>query len=262
MIGKSTVLRVWMGVDPREARAARVAQASFEKHRSQPCGLSWLDMLYLQQARYYTRKVEDRDGRLWDPVSQSPMSTTHAIARFLVPWMSCHVGWALFTDCDVMWRADPRELFMEANLPGNTDKAVLCVQHRQPETGSEKMDGQQQRPYARKNWSSVMLINCGHPSVKALTLDHVNEKPGLWLHGFEWLKDSEIGALPPEWNHLVGVDKHDPAAKLVHFTLGTPDLPGGAPPALPNFHAQPFAEEWRSYLMPAGGKEGAHGHGG
>lgn len=238
-IGAGTVLRCWCGVDPREASAWRVAKASFYRHASMPAGLAMLDMLYLREARYYTRPTEERDGRLWDTISAAPMSTVHSLARFLVPWLACNVGWALFTDADIMWRADPRDLFRCAN--DQPDAAVLVVKHRQPDTGARKMDGQIQSPYPRKNWSSVMLVNCGHPAVRALTLEQINTRPGLWLHGFEWLPDELIGELPPEWNHLVGVDSHDPNAKLAHFTLGTPDMPG--------HEQQPFADEWRSYLQ-------------
>lgn len=130
---------------------------------------------------------------------------------------------------------------MEVNR--QPEKALLVVQHDQPAGDGFKMDGQAQLGYPRKNWSSVMLLNCSHPGMRRLTLDDVNTRPGLWLHGFQWLQDDEIGALPAAWNHLVGVDAHDPDAKLVHFTLGTPDMPGR--------QDQPFAEEWRAYLDPA-----------
>ena len=32
-----------------------------------------------------------------------------------------------------------------------------------------KMDGQAQQPYARKNWSSLILYNCAHPATRQLT---------------------------------------------------------------------------------------------
>jgi len=48
------------------------------------------------------------------------------------------------------------------------------------------------------------------------------DKPGSYLHRFEWLKDEVIGDLPPEWNRLVLEQPVTPADKLLHYTIGTP----------------------------------------
>jgi regulator of protease activity HflC (stomatin/prohibitin superfamily) len=107
-------------------------------------------------------------------------------------------------------------------------------------TSAIKQDGQAQIPYARKNWSSVVLWNCDHPGTRYLTPDVVNTQKGLWLHQFTWLDDSAIGELDPEWNHLVGEAPRRPGAKLVHFTQGTPNMPG--------YEDCEFAREWRDEL--------------
>ena len=76
----------------------------------------------------------------------------------------------------------------------DSSKAVVCVQHDYtPEEGT-KMDGQVQLLYPRKNWSSMVLWNCGHPSNKAVTKDFVNnpEITGAFLHRFSWLKDKYV----------------------------------------------------------------------
>src|SRR5690606_10686841 len=75
--------------------------------------------------------------------------------------------------------------------------------------------------YPRKNWSSVILWNCGHPSNKVLTRDYVADAGGACLHRFQWLNDDEIGALPAEWNGLVE-EQDTTNSKLLHFTLGVP----------------------------------------
>jgi hypothetical protein len=75
--------------------------------------------------------------------------------------------------------------------------------------------------YPRKNWSSVMLWNCGHPSNRILTQDFVENATGAQLHRFGWLRDEEVGELPQGWNLLVGEQRH-PHPSLVHYTLGIP----------------------------------------
>jgi hypothetical protein len=88
-----------------------------------------------------------------------------------------------------------------------------------------------------------MLFNLAHPKNAALAPDVLNSVTGLWMHQFTWLADTDIGALSPMWNYLVGVD--DPAyaelARGAHFTLGIPSLPG---------YSQlggMLADEWRAY---------------
>jgi hypothetical protein len=66
-----------------------------------------------------------------------------------------------------------------------------------------------------------MLMNCARCT--ALTPEYVNSASGLELHQFKWLEgDPLIGALPPQWNHLVGYDAPRADASLVHFTIGGP----------------------------------------
>jgi hypothetical protein len=83
--------------------------------------------------------------------------------------------------------------------------AVQVVKHQHVPTETTKFLGAVQTKYEKKNWSSLMLMNCG--KCKALTPEYVNTASGLELHQFKWLgDDSLIGALPAQWNHLVGYD--------------------------------------------------------
>ena len=101
--------------------------------------------------------------------------------------------------------------------------AVMCVQHNYAPPETHKMDAQMQVQYARKNWSSLMLWNCEHPSNKALTVDVVNKVPGRDLHRFFWLKDEEIGSLPTRWNWLEGHNKKEEnPPSVAHYTRGGP----------------------------------------
>lgn len=147
-------------------------------------------------------------------------STEFTFTRFLIPELMNFDGWALFMDCDMILTTDIKELFDQAD-----DKyAVMCVQHDYTPREGVKMDGQQQTIYPRKNWSSVMLINCAHPSNRALNRDLVNDPNigGAYLHRFSWLKDEEIGTLDHTWNYLVGVYNDIETPKLIHYTEGGP----------------------------------------
>lgn len=119
-------------------------------------------------------------------------------------------------DCDMVVLRDIKELF-DCRDP---EFALQCVKHAYQPTEKSKYLGNVQDAYARKNWSSVMLINCD--KCAALTPDYVNTAPRLDLHQFAWLSDSQIGELPPEWNHLVGYGPERPDAAIVHFTMGGP----------------------------------------
>jgi hypothetical protein len=83
-----------------------------------------------------------------------------------------------------------------------------------------KFLNQVQTKYARKNWSSLMVLN--NERCRALTPDYVNSASGLELHRFAWTQDSLIGELPLEWNWLVGEYEYRPDARIVHYTLGGP----------------------------------------
>lgn len=214
----------------------------------------------LQRLGLYTRETRTKingDGRphLIDVPSirddyDGSISTEHANARFFINHLvkaktnGWHAGgWALFCDCDVMFKENPAGLF---DLADNS-KAVMCVHHDYRPSEKVKMDGQLQTEYPRKNQSSVMLFNCDHPANKALTLEMLNTLPGRDLHRFAWLDESEIGELPPEWNYLVGVSKLPDGVepKLVHFTRGLPNMAG--------WENQEYADEWCALIPKAVG---------
>lgn len=231
----SDIKQIWIGFDPRplEVQAFAVARRSIKRRLSENIPIYPLNMSALKEAELYVRPTERRNGQLWDVISNAPMSTAFAVSRFLVPYLA-HSGWALFADCDVMARVDLVELFACAD----PDKACMVVKHNYKPKTDTKMEGQKQLAYPRKNWSSVVLWNCDHPKTKVLTPQVVNTERGLWLHQFSWLHDSDIGELDACWNHLVGDQPPNSAAKLVHFTNGSPNMPG---------HENcEFADEWRA----------------
>jgi hypothetical protein len=120
------------------------------------------------------------------------------------------------------------------------------VQHAPMDEHDTKKGGHIQMPYARKNWSSVMLFNCGHKANRKLGLDTLNTWPGRDLHAFKWLTDDQVGALPAGWNYLVGAQPEPESVHLVHYTLGSP--------ASPDHAHDPYADEWRDAAKRAGYK--------
>jgi len=227
---------IWIGYDPREIDAFAVTRFSARRHCTLPIPVHGIVLSQLRETGLYRRPTSRRDGRLWDDISDAPMATEFACSRFLVPHLAGS-GWALFMDSDMLVRRDLSELFRQAD-PG---KAVMVVKHHHAPPEGQKMDGQLQTRYARKNWSSVMLFNCDHPANQGLTVELVNTVPGRDLHRFCWLEDDLIGELDPEWNFLVGhtKDVEDPA--IVHFTDGVPSMAG--------YEDCEFAEEWRDELI-------------
>jgi lipopolysaccharide biosynthesis glycosyltransferase len=238
-VSDSPQLSVWLGYDSREALSFAIARYSIRRY-NRYIPVYGLVLEHLVKSGLYerpTKKLISKETiQLWDTISNAPMSTEFSNSRFLVPLLA-KSGWALFADSDIIVRSNIAHLFDLAR----PDKALMCVKHHYEQTVGIKKIGQLQTVYPRKNWSSVMLFNCDHPSNKRLTIEYVNSMPGRDLHRFCWLNDDEIGELPPEWNYCVGHSKlNGKSPAIVHFTEGLPDMPGYA--------TQEYADEWRSMM--------------
>lgn len=204
-----TPFRVYIGWDSREDIAYQVARQSILRHASIPVEVTPIKQDAVRALGLYDKPV--------DPLA----STEFTYTRFLVPALAGYEGWALFIDCDFLFTADIAALVKQIN----DTYALMCVHHdhRPPET--QKMDGCTQTVYPRKNWSSMMLINCAHPDVKKLTPEVVNTQTGAYLHRFEWLQDQDIGAVDATWNWLEGWSpKPDDGSppNVIHYTRGGP----------------------------------------
>jgi len=234
---------VYIGWDPREEIAFNVAARSLCE-LSPDARIIPLVLSSLRDRGLYHRPTTVLNNGLYDVISEAPMSTEHAISRFLVPRLQRHSGWALFVDGDVLFRRPVEELFDRRD----ERYALMCVQHPPIVAEGTKKDGQPNQIYHRKNWSSVILFNCGHPANRLLSPDYVNAVPGRELHRYGWLDDALIGELPPVWNYLVGVNPpmDDPA--IVHYTLGVPSIP--------TYRHSPFADEWFAAAVRAGHGQG------
>lgn len=211
-------MRTYIGFDRSEVAAYEVAQASLLR-ASPNSTVEGLVQEKLRSRGLLTR-VSDSRGQPYDFISGSTCSTEFSFSRFLVPVL-CQEGWALFTDCDVVFYQDVDQLMEYAD----PNKAVMVVKHETFHGYGTKMGGLKQTDYPRKNWSSVMLFNCDHPANRRLTVQDVNTRSGKELHQFYWLADDEIGELPPEWNWLVGLQPKPEEVAIAHFTLGGPWIP-------------------------------------
>ena len=204
----SNPFRVYVGWDSREDIAYQVCRHSLLRRASAPVTVTPIRQQELRERGAYGRPV--------DPLA----STEFTYTRFFVPYLAAYQGWALFCDCDFLWLADIEGLIGLID----DDYAVMCVHHDHRPPESWKMDRRQQTLYPRKNWSSLVLYNCGHPANAVLTPDLVNRESGAFLHRFQWLDDALIGAVPETWNWLEGWCEKPaaPHPNVVHFTRGGP----------------------------------------
>ncbi len=205
------MIKIFAGYDPREAQGFHVFMESAIRHTKGSFAI-----IPLCGAQ--------KDG-----------TNTFTYARFLVPSLCNFKGTAIFLDAsDMLVRADLAELAALAD----PHYAVQVVQHEYRTQNPVKYIGTEMevtnKDYPRKNWSSVVIWNCEHPKNAWLDAEVIQEISGSFLHRFSWLNDSEIGALPPEWNRLIGEQTGD--AKLAHFTLGIP--------ALSYYRDCEYTEEW------------------
>ena len=201
-------INFFIGYDAKEDIAYRVCKYSLLKRASIEVKVTSLKLEELISKNLYTRTVD------------SLASTQFTYSRFLVPKLMNYKGWAVFCDCDFIFFEDVKKIF--ENL--DDSKAAYCVKHEYTPKEKHKMDGQKQSIYPRKNWSSLIIFNCSHPSTKNLTIEKVNTETGAYLHQFKWCKDNEIGTLDERWNWLEGWtsnhNKNKPFA--VHYTRGGP----------------------------------------
>lgn len=216
--------KIYIGWDRKNVLAYEVCAESIMQHAKCDLELIPLQEWKLRKDKLYWRSyIIDTDGQMVDRADNSRFSTEFAFSRFIVPALNEYKDeWVLFIDSDMLFLGDVSELFALAN-----DKySVMCVQHHHVPFEDTKMYGLKQTYYKRKNWSSVMLMNTRQ--CKDLSLYAVNNWSGEALHAMKWVPDEQIGALPQEWNYLVGYTnpKLVDRPKIVHYTLGTPDMPG------------------------------------
>lgn len=212
------MIRMFIGFDQREAVAYHAFCQSIIARASRPVSFAPLALNMLKGYR-----ETHTDG-----------SNTFIYSRFLTPFLCGFEGWAIFADGDMICLGDIAELW------GLRDesKAVLVVKHDYKTKAHDKYLGNKNQDYPRKNWSSVILWNAGHPLNRCLTPEYVMTHPGSHLHRFAWLPDERVGELPRAWNWLTTEYPDNYGARLLHYTLGTP--------CFKDYAAADMADVWHS----------------
>lgn len=205
------MIRLFCGYDPREAIGYAVFCQSVLRHASVPVEFIPLASMGLPEG-----------------------SNSFTVSRFLVPYLCGFQGRAIFCDASDMLMLDD-----VANLDALFDPefAVQVVRHPDYRTRHKtKYRGTSMEcpnmDYPRKNWASVMLINCEHPDWQFMDPDYLATSPAKWFLQFDFT--AEVGELPAEWNTLV--DEGQPLGKVAHWTAGIP--------AFPAYRDAPHADLW------------------
>lgn len=227
--------QVFIGYDEREEVGLHVFMASLlkTKNNSEPCAVTILGGELNQKER-----MMRGDGR---------GSNAFTYERFLIPYYMGFRGWALFVDgSDMLLREDVTKVWDEVD----PWYGVQVVKHGYRTKARTKYVGTEMesdnRDYERKNWSSVVMWNCGHYKHRVLTPEWVRgmaKRDAGYLHRFGWLGDEEIGDLDGGWNYLVGEDNVAPrvgGVKLVHWTHGVPGIEA--------YKGTEYAWQWKEML--------------
>ena len=208
-------MRIFVGYDENESIGFHVCTQSLIRNSSKPVSITALG-------------GNKRDG-----------SNNFTYDRFLVPYLCDFKGWALWIDgADMLVLGDVNEI-----KPPELGCAVYVVKHDYKTKHPRKYVGTSieadNSDYPRKNWSSVILWDCGHYMNKWLYPSFINEHDGSYLHRFGWLPDERVGELPIEWNWLADEYGENEEAKILHWTAGIPGFT--------HYAHTPHAPLWRQY---------------
>ena len=211
---EETILRIFAGWDEREAIGFHV---------------------FIQSLIENTKRALAITPIYGDQVNGTNRFTN---VRFMVPELCSWSGMAIFLDaCDMQMHGDINEL---AGL-FNPRYAIQVVKHDYKAKSPRKYIGTELEAdnleYPRKNWSSVVLWNCGHIvhfNARDKIREAVESGDGAYLHRFSWIPDNLIGELPIEWNWLDEFGEGKP--KLMHYTNGIPGFT--------YYRNAPLAQQW------------------
>ena len=191
------MIRLFCGYDSREAVGFHVFVSSVIARTRHPVAFI---------------PLSDRD--------QQDGSNAFTYARYRIAEMCAFEGWAIFADaCDMLALGDLAELWALRD----ERFAVQVVKHDYLTRNPLKYLGTEMQSrnvdYPRKNWSSLMLINCAASEWRTAV------KVGKEAHQFNGFPEDRIGRLPEKWNVLIDEEQDDSGARLLHWTAGIPSFP-------------------------------------
>lgn len=196
-----TTTHLFCGFDERESPGFHVFVSSVLKHASKPVAIHALASMGLPEG-----------------------SNSFTLSRFLLPWLMGFKGHAIFADAsDMMMLGDVSkldELFDKQYAVQVVKHDDYISQHERKYIGTAMECAQSN--YSRKNWASLMIVNCEHSAWFGVTPKAVSLKSPMQLLQFQDLLDSEIGGLPKEWNVLVDEGQDVTNAQILHWTAGIP----------------------------------------
>lgn len=151
-------------------------------------------------------------------------SNEFTYSRFLVPYLMNYKGRAVFADAsDMLCLGDVKELLTMLNM---LDTAVGVVKHEYETVNPIKYIGTELEcknyDYPRKNWASLMLIDCEHPSWRIIEPDTLSGFSNLELLKLRFIPNDQITEIDDAWNRLVDEGQSLDGAKLIHWTAGIP----------------------------------------
>ena len=152
-------------------------------------------------------------------------SNNFTLSRFLVPYLMGYKGHAIFADAaDMLALADIEEL----DSLFDPSYAVQVVKRPDYESRhARKYIGTplecSQSNYHRKNWASLMIINCEHHAWQWVNPVRIANTSPLYLLQLSFCGDA-IGELPPRWNVLADEGDDIEEAAILHWTAGIPAI--------------------------------------
>lgn len=210
------MIQLFCGYDEREAVGFHVFVHSVIKRATTPVSIIPLAAMGLPQG-----------------------SNSFTLSRFLIPYLMGYQGTAIFADAsDMLMLGDIAE------LAGMYDEryAVQVVKHsdyisrHQRKYIGTPMECEQSN-YPRKNWASLMLINCGHEMWRSVNPAFLAQSYAVNTLMLSHCSDA-IGELPDCWNRLIDEGHSLSDAKILHWTAGIP--------AFEHYRSSPGSDAWLS----------------
>ena len=216
------MITVFAGFDPREEVGYHTFCSSVIHHATSPVTIAPLHQRML--------------GKIWTSGDKDG-SNSFIYTRFLVPYLMGYNGFALFVDgSDMICTGDIAQLWAMRDpfLAVQVVKHDYKTKHPRKYLGTRMESANED--YPRKNWSSLMLMNCAHYDWRRITPESVEKMTGPQLHRLDFIADRFIGGLPVEWNWLADEYGENPDANLLHWTTGIP--------AFPKYSSAAHSDDW------------------